>query len=87
MPRVRKGTKSDTRIDTTLKGWGQVVARLTVGLQTNVCIPPPPRPANALDAMSSGMFLARPEKRFPSANIVYANSRQDFRPKMSLSLP
>lgn len=54
---------------------------------TTVVMPPPPMPANARAAISSGMVRARPQKRHPMPKMVYALSRATLRPKMSLSLP
>lgn len=54
---------------------------------TTVDMPPPPMPANARAAISSGMFRARPQKRHPMPKIVYAARRELLRPKMSLNLP
>ena len=60
---------------------------LILSIDTHVLMPPPPMPAMARATMSSFMLRASAQKRFPSANIKYANSRQYLRPKMSLSFP
>lgn len=56
-------------------------------LKAYVVIPPPPTPAKARAAMSCVMVCAAPQSSDPMAKTVYANSRQLFRPNMSLSLP
>jgi hypothetical protein len=56
-------------------------------LKADVVIPPPPTPAKARDAISSSMFLDRPQNKHPNANIEYAARIQVLRPKMSLSFP
>ena len=55
--------------------------------EAHICIPPPPIPDKALLATSSVMFRERPHSRQPTANTVYAKSKQVLRPKISLSFP
>lgn len=85
VPRVRRGTKSDTIMLVSLEDISDT--RKIYDMHTHVCIPPPPMPAIALLTTNSVKFRERPHSKQPKAKTVYAKSRQLFLPKISLNLP
>jgi len=85
VPRLRRGTISDTIMLVSLKYISAM--RRIYRVHTHVCIPPPPMPAIALLTTNSVKFRERPHSKQPKPKTVYAKRRQLFLPNISLNLP